>query len=131
MLGSHLQNHLGLVLFYPQALRVMTYDEGNNASTFTFTSADSTQEFQIFVVPYGERQVSPARFKLDEPSGVIQSPTAIMIDNSPATMFFGQNPVMGDTREVWFIKNGYLYEVTTDKELDSWLSQIMQSWQFL
>jgi hypothetical protein len=46
-------------------------------------------------------------------------------------MFFSQNPVMGETREVWFIKDGYLYEVTTYRELDSWLSQIMATWQWL
>jgi hypothetical protein len=38
---------------------------------------------------------------------------------------------MGDAREVWFIKSGYLFEVTTYKPLDSWLSQILQTWKFL
>jgi hypothetical protein len=37
---------------------------------------------------------------------------------------------MGDTREVWFIKGGFLYEVTTYKQLDTWLAQILQTWQF-
>ena len=38
---------------------------------------------------------------------------------------------MGDAREVWFIKNGFLYEVTTYKELDAWLASIMQTWKFI
>ena len=118
-------------LLYPTELSVKTYDEGNNASTITFINADRSQNFQIFVVPYGERQVSAARFKMDEPSGVINQPTQIVLNNSPATMFFGSNAVMGETREVWFIKNGYLYEVTTYKDLDNWISQIMQTWIFL
>jgi hypothetical protein len=33
-----------------------------------------------------------------------------------------QNSVMGDTREIWFIHGGFLYEVTTYKQLDSWLA---------
>jgi hypothetical protein len=45
-------------------------------------------------------------------------------------MFFGSNSVMGDTREIWFIHGSFLYEVTTYKELDSWLAPIMQTWQF-
>jgi hypothetical protein len=45
-------------------------------------------------------------------------------------MFFGSNSVMGDTREIWFTHGGFLYEVTTYKELDSWLAPIMQTWQF-
>jgi hypothetical protein len=32
---------------------------------------------------------------------------------------------------VWFIKGGFLYEITTYKEFDAWLAQIMQSWQFI
>lgn len=46
-------------------------------------------------------------------------------------MFFSKNIALGDTREVWFIKNGYLYEVTTLKSLDAWLTQILQTWKFL
>ena len=37
----------------------------------------------------------------------------------------------GDTREVWFIHGGYLYEVTTYKELDIWLAGIMRTWKFI
>jgi hypothetical protein len=38
---------------------------------------------------------------------------------------------MGDARELWFIRDGYLYEVTTYKPLDTWLADIMKTWQFL
>ncbi len=79
----------------------------------------------------GQRQVSAERFRLDESSGVIKQPTDIIIDQVRATMFFGSNSAMGDTREVWFVHNGYLFEVTTYKDLDAWLSQIMATWQFL
>jgi hypothetical protein len=41
-------------------------------------------------------------------------------------MFYGNNSIVGDTCEIWFIHGGFLYEVTTYKELDSWLSPIMQ-----
>jgi hypothetical protein len=46
-------------------------------------------------------------------------------------MFYGNNAIKRDTREVWFIHGGLLYEVTTYKQLDSWLAQIMQTWQFI
>ena len=45
-------------------------------------------------------------------------------------MFYGSNSVMGDTREIWFINAGLLYEVTTYKQLDTWLVPILQTWQF-
>ncbi len=118
-------------LLYPKDLSVKEYVERDGAMTVTFDNAQTNQGFQIYVTPYKEKQITEARFKLDQPSGVYKEPTDVMVDNTRATMFFGQNSVMGDTREVWFIRGGYLYEVTTYKELDTWLASIMQTWKFL
>jgi hypothetical protein len=118
-------------LFYPDYLSVKEYKETGTALTVTFQSNDgSRQGFQVFIVPYGEQTISSARLKQDIPSGIIDQQTQIVIDGKPAIMFFSTNPVMGHTREVWFINHGFLYEVTTYKELDSWLAGIMQSWKF-
>ena len=117
-------------LLYPDDLRVREYSEGRG-TTIAFQSEKTGRGFQIFVVPYLEDHITQERFKSDVPSGVIQDQQEILIDGARATMFYSQNAVMGDTREVWFIKNGFLYEVTTYRDLDLWLSNIMQSWQFL
>jgi hypothetical protein len=126
--------HYHFAFFYPDSYKMKTYDEGNGATTVTVidgTDSDGTG-FQIFVSPYGQRQVSAAVFKADEPSGVIKDRTNIIIaGDTQATKFFGENSIMGNTSEVWFVKNGYLYEVTTYKEYDAWLSQIMQTWRFI
>jgi hypothetical protein len=37
---------------------------------------------------------------------------------------------VGQTREIWFIHNHFLFEVMTYKELDSWLNQILATWRF-
>jgi hypothetical protein len=57
-------------------------------------------------------------------------PTHVTIDGVPATMFYGSNSIMGDTREIWFIHAGLLFEVTTYKQLDTWLLPILHTWQF-
>ncbi len=67
---------------------------------------------------------------MDQPSGAFKEPHDITIDGMRAAMFFGYNPIMGNTREVWFTRGGYLYEVATDKDLDSWLAVIMTTWKF-
>src|SRR6185295_15945975 len=109
--------------------------EQGGALTVAFENLDADQQFQIYVTPYSGKQVTAERFRKDEPSGVRLQPTEILVDGARATMFFSSNSVMGDTREVWFIypEQGrgvqqYLYEVTTYKELDTWLGQIMQTW---
>ena len=119
-------------LSYPSDLTVNQYNESGGALTVTFVTRDGTNGgFQIYVTPYSDTTITPVRFKLDEPSGVMQDQTAIVIDGTPATMFYGTNVAMGDSREVWFIHGGFLYEVTTYKQLDSWLAGIMQTWQFI
>jgi hypothetical protein len=118
-------------LNYPKDLEVHVYDEDDGARTITFEGATPGIGFQVFVVPYTNAVITDERFKTDDPSGVMQDPQDIKIVDVPAKIFYGHNDSMGDTREVWFIKDGYLYEVTTYKALDSWLSDIMLTWQFI
>lgn len=117
-------------LLYPDDLSVREYRGPDTTLTVSFDAKDG-KGFQIFVVPYGGDQISGQRFKLDVPSGVREEPTDILIDGTQAIAFFSADSALGDTREVWFIKNGFLYEVTTFKELDTWLAGIMQTWMFL
>ena len=118
-------------LDYPSELQVLEYKEKGEALTVTFQNPNATEGFEVYITPYTQSQVTQQRFETDEPSGVMQDPTAVVIAGVPATMFFGNNGLMGDTREVWFIHSSYLYEVATYKNLDSWLSQIMATWKFL
>ena len=121
----------GFSLFSPADLAVQEFDEGNGARTFVFGDAAREKGFQIFVVPYGPEQVDRERFLKDSPSGVMKEPLDVLIDGAKGTIFFGRNSIMGDTREAWFIHGGFLYEVTTYKDLDAWLGGIMQSWKWL
>ncbi len=118
-------------LYYPPNLAVHTYNEAGGAFTVALQDPTTNEGFEVYVTPYSGTQITQARFKLDEPSGVMDDPTNVVIDGVQATMFYGYNPIMGDTCEVWFIKGGLLYEVATFKALDPWLAQIMQTWQFI
>lgn len=75
-------------------------------------------------------QINKTRFLEDEPSGVLEQPTNILVGGIQATAFFSTNAMLGDTVEVWLIKNGYLFEITAPKSLDTWLAKIIQTWQF-
>lgn len=120
----------GFSLLYPDNLSVAEVPQ-KGGDSITLQDDASNQGFQIYVTPYAGTSISQERFLLDEPSGVRNNPTRITIDGADAMMFFGNNTAMGDTREVWFIRGGFLYEVVTYKESDAWLSAIMDSWKFL
>jgi len=121
--------HFGLL--YPQEMQVREYKESGNAMSAIFADATNGRGFQIYVTPYQQDQITKERFQLDEPSGLMKEPTDILVDGVQATMFLSKNSIMGETREVWFIKNGFLYEVVTYKQLDDWLAGIMQTWKFI
>lgn len=118
-------------LTYPDNLQATQYQEAGNAITVSFQDPSTNEGFEIYATPYSGAQITQARFNLDEPSGTFQDPTNVVIDGTQATMFYGYNSIMGDTREIWFIKGGILYEVATYKALDSWLAGVMQTWQFI
>src|SRR3989344_1127151 len=111
-------------LFYPEDFLVSEFDEGKAAMTITFEDMRGTKGFQIFVLPYSEPQVTTERFRQDVPSGVREQLTDVQVDGATGAAFYSENAVLGGTYEVWFVRRGYLYEVTTLKPLDTWLSGI-------
>jgi hypothetical protein len=121
----------GFSLFYPETLEVKEFDEGGNASTIIFQNPKEGIGFQIFVVPYAETQISDERFRKDVPSEVRTELENISIDGATGAAFYSKDLMLAETREVWFIKDGFLYEITTLREQSSWLSHIMETWLFI
>ena len=99
--------------------------------TVTFQNEKEVRGFQIFIVPYVLAQVSEERFRQDVPSGVRTNFTDITVDGAVGAAFNSTDALLGDTREVWFIHRGHLFEVTTLKPLDTWLTAVLQSWKFI
>lgn len=118
-------------LLYPEQLEVKEYIEGGNALTITFQNTKKQEGFQLFIVPYQEQQISDERFKQDIPSGVRVGLTDMTVDGATGAAFYSANPLLGETREMWFIHGGFLFEVTALEPLDSWLDDIIQTWEFL
>jgi hypothetical protein len=86
----------------------------------TLQDVVADQEFQVYVTLYSNSQITDAQFTLDEPSGVKIDPTDVNVDGARGIEFLNNAPRMNDTREVWFIHDRFLYEVTTYKELNAW-----------
>jgi hypothetical protein len=120
-------------LSYPAKLTFARFIEGGRAITVTFqtTDQDDPQGFQIFIVPYGDKLISRARFQADDPSMVMNDAHEIQLGGVEATQFYSESSVLGETVEIWSINNGYLYEISAPKALEVWLGGIMSTWAFL
>jgi hypothetical protein len=117
--------------FYPEGLSMKEFKETGSAMTVTFEDVADGKEFQMFIVPYANAEITTERIKLDIPSGVKEGEENIVVDGVRGTKFFSQDKLLGNTREIWFIHNGFLYEVTTHKELDAWMTDILATWRFI
>ena len=96
-------------------------------------------KFQIFITPFGEEEtLSEERIKKDIPSAVIEHAQPVILNPDAerdgevqALLFSSQDEIIGKTIEVWFTKNGYLYEVTAPAHMDDVLPKILSSWRSL
>lgn len=118
-------------IYHSERRDVLEYDEGGGAATFVFQNIDLVRGFQIFIVPYGGTTVSPERFKMDNRSGIRRNEVQITVDGAVGAAFESQSMALGDTYEIWFIHDGYLYEVTGLLARKEELNAKMQTWRFL
>lgn len=129
--ATYTHPELGLSLTYPSSLSVSQFNEGEGAYTILFQEEGERNGFQIFALPYTEQTISAERIKKDVPSGIIESPVEVVIGSGiQATVFSSVSPTIGDTKEVWFVHDGYLYEMTTYAHLESLLGEVANSITF-
>ena len=129
---SYTNSKFGFSLAYPEELEVADRIEKGGAHTVTFESLSGEKGFQIFIRPYTEAQISSSAIQKDTRDSAKGEPVEIVVGEGIRALLFGSsNPLFGEMREVWFLHDGYLYEVTTYADLESWLSSIMESWRFL
>lgn len=113
----------------PEGLSATEHDEGDGTYTIVFDDMGG-KSFQIFFTPYVGDTITQSRMLKDIPSGTFTAPIEIIIGGGTHALAFFSTGPLGEMREVWFIKDGFLYEVTTYRELDGWLSAIMATWKF-
>lgn len=125
----------GFSVVVPKDLEAVRVDEGEGTETIVFipVAEDAAAVMQIFVTPYLPHEITSERLAKDVPGGEIKDVTEVMIgvgSDIRAVRFSSQHPGLGETREVWFLRNGYLFEVTTRIENDAWLATVLKTWQF-
>ena len=123
----------------------MVPEEGD-ATTIVFQEDRNTQKnpqekigFQIFATPFGMEEIlTEDRIKQDIPSAhmentqsIILNPDAPQHEEVQALLFSSEDAVIGKTIEVWFVQNGYLYEITAPAHMEELLPKILSSWRSL
>jgi hypothetical protein len=122
---------LGFSLTYPKELAVTEYEEEGGARTLVFAKPGEQYGFQIFIAPYAGKVITEERLRKDLPGAAVREPVEVVIGSGiQASAFWSESPVIGESREVWFIYDGYLYEATTYARLDSLLGEVLATIDF-
>ncbi len=123
----------GFYYYHSPEATIKEYDEGGGAMTIVQENIKNVRGMQIFIIPYSGTTISEERFKMDVPSGVRKNVQKTFIGERQIEVvtFNSYDSFLGETREVWFIYKGHLYEVTTFSGLGEWFVPLMQSWRFL
>lgn len=128
--GRYLNERYGFSFLRPEGAAIHEHKDGPDAATIRVEDVGAGEGFQVFVIAYPGTTISNERFRMDIPSGVRQSEEVLTLDGIPATAFMSEDATLGQTREVWFLKGGYLYEITAPLSSDTWLENVLQTWKF-
>lgn len=127
---------------YPKDFTATKFGEGEDGDTILVQKQGSKEGFQIFISPFDEPgPLTEERVKQDLPDLKMESPEQrvlkITVDSGSSApsgveglIFFSEEASLGKTREIWFIQNGFLYQVSTYKEFDSLVAKILETWRF-
>ena len=134
--NAFIHKQYGFSLDYPSNMKASNFKEGDGEQIiFQGSNGDW---FQMYITPWDEEgDITSARIKKDLPDILIKDPQNVIIGPKQkegvgphALIFWSYDSGLGDTREVWFVQNGNLYQVTTYKKLDLMLGQILSTLTF-
>ena len=129
-MNRYIHPTFGFSLDVPEAMRVERFEEKGNAETVTFEipDTDPPRDFQIYIVSYHGEQITSSQIAKDTHGTATAQPSEVVLGGGVRGIIFeSESPVLGRLREVWFLMDGHLFEVTTYAGNDEWLADILDT----
>ena len=109
-------------------------DTGAGGATLVFENTKN-EGIQILVMPFDEdvTVLSARRIKEDIPDMKVfdEQPVEIGQEHTGLAFRSDNKEFNGASREVWFVFEGNLYQISTYERLDPLLKAVFQTWKFL
>jgi hypothetical protein len=124
----------GFSFLYPKNLKSSNIPNDSGEQVLVFQDAEKGQGFQIVISPFDEdiSVLDEARIRMDLPDLKLENPEEVLLGNSGrGTAFLSDNESFAkNSREVWFVYKGYLYQISTYAHLDPLLQSVLATWEF-
>lgn len=128
---SYTNDQYGFSFHYPQGLIYEEFDEGGGAKTIVFQHPDNARVgFQIYITPYEGDTITGERILYDASGAVSELKEENIREDFLAATFMSEAPILGKTREIWWLHGGFLFELTTYAALDGWIRDIVKTMEF-
>ena len=107
-------------LQYPAGMTVSEDSGDEGLETILFVDATSGKQFEIEAFPYSKVNLA----------GNTPAPDTSATASDQGDTLADVNVLVADTVQVWFTKNGVMYEVIARKDDEPWLLSLLQTWRF-
>jgi len=105
-------------------------DSGGMLVVIESAKAEAAQVFSIqFDEP--ESVFTEERLRRDIPDLKIEGLKKVRVDGASALAFYSDNPAFGsDSYEVWFVKSGMLYQISSSRAHKPVVDMVISAWKF-
>jgi hypothetical protein len=134
---------LGFSFRYPNSMKVNTIDQDPEdkeaGKVILVQDAEKGQGFQITITPFDDEEgqadsyiLTKEQIKTDLPDLKISDVQPVLIGNNGQGLAFRSDneDFAHDSREVWFVFRGNLYQISTYAYLDPLLQAMFSTWKF-
>lgn len=130
---TYRNTQFGFEIDLPEGYTGSSFVEGSGV-TALLKNPETGEGFQIYIQAFDETEsITLERIKQDVPGLVIENPQNALIAGGEieALIFIGESEDFGKTREVWFVKDGLLFQVIAPFEMEQTVGLTMESFQFI
>lgn len=127
----------GFSVKIPENMVVSNFQEGRYGEVILIQGKDDSKKdsawVQVFALPFDEKGlVTPQRIHKDLPELEIDNPKYVVIGKNKfkALIFWSNESGLGKTREIWFERNGYLFQITTIYKYERILGEMLETISF-
>lgn len=132
--ADYTNSKYGFSLDTPEGFTVGELPPEENGAQAIVIQNDAGEGIQIYVTPFSDdrRVLTEADIRADIPDMDIRSVEKIEIGpDHIGVAFLSDNEAFGgDSREVWFVFRGNLYQISTYARLDPLLQAMFSTWRF-